>query len=170
MLARPVAMVVVTLGALVTMAAPARAQYPGGGGRGGRGGYSQNGIPQSESLPAKPDAGPKSEELIDMKPMLRGIKLTALQDSAIKSINERYEPQLLPMYDWLRDQRDRRQKGLDVDMALVQKRFDRVIVLRQKQLADIRVLLTAEQQVRWDRNADDDRQRAAESAPLRVKP
>ena len=149
--------------------ASAGAQYPGGGYDRGRG-YSQNGIPQNESLPPRADTGPKSEELVDMKPMLRGIKLTATQDSAVKSINDRFEPQLLPMYDWLRDQRDRRAKGLDVDMALVQKRFDRVIALRLKQLGEIRVVLTPEQQVRWDRNADDDRRRNAEAAPARGKP
>ena len=168
---RMLLLLTVSVGPVALWASAARAQYPGGFGDRGRGGYSQNGIPQTEALPPRADAGPKSEELVDIKPLLRGIKLTTAQDSSLKSINDRYEPQLLPMYDWLRDQRDRRQKGQDVDISLVQKRFDRVMALRQKQLAEIRAVLAPDQLPRWDKNTDDDRRRAAESAPAsRAKP
>lgn len=161
--------VLIALAALALPGARAAAQYPGSP-YGGRQGSNSNGAPQTESLPPKVDAGPKSEELVDIRPLIRGVKLTPPQDSAVKAINERYEPQLLPMYDWLRDQKDRRQRGQDVDMALVQRRFDRVNTLRLQQLNDIRALLDPLQQQRFDRNVADDRKRAAESAPVRAKP
>ena len=67
------------LTALTVLPAAASAQYPGGGGYGGGrpagSRTSPNGLPETSSLEPKTDAGPKSEELVDLKPILRGIKL-----------------------------------------------------------------------------------------------
>ncbi|MBI2797088.1 MAG: hypothetical protein HYX65_10330 [Gemmatimonadetes bacterium] len=169
MLART-ALSALALAALAIPGERAAAQYTRGSTFGGRQGMSANGIPQTEAMPPRPDAGPKSEELVDIRPVLRGVKLTPPQDSAVKAINERFEPQLLPMYDWLRDQKDRRQRGQDVDMALVQRRFDRVTTLRLQQLNEIRAVLNPVQQQRFDKNVEEDRKRAAETAPVKARP
>ena len=163
--------VLIGLAALAMSGARAMAQLPGSamGGRQGMG-MNPNGIPQNEPLPPRPDAGPKSEELVDIRPLLRGVKLDPAQDSAVKAINERFEPQLLPMYDWLRVQKERRQRGQDVDMALVQRRFDRVTTLRQQQLTEIRAVLNPVQIERFERNAEEDRKRAAEAGPAKARP
>ena len=161
---------VLALSTLATVAMPARAQYPGGGGGygrpGGRGGAG-GGMQQQEDpdkRTKKRDTGPKSEELVDVRPLLRGVKLTAPQDSTVKAINERYEPQLLPIYDWLKEQKGRREDGQDVDMELVKRRFARADVLRRQQLAEIRTALRDDQQVRFDKNVADERKQAAEDA------
>lgn len=161
---------VLALTTLATVAMPARAQYPGGGGGygrpGGRGGPG-GGMQQQEEpdkRAKKRDTGPKSEELVDVRPLLRGVKLTAQQDSTVKAINERYEPQLLPIYDWLKEQKGRREDGQDVDMELVKRRFARADVLRRQQLAEIRTALRDDQQVRFDKNVADERKQAAEDA------
>ncbi len=120
---------------------------------------SPNGLPETESMARRePDAGPKSEELVDLKPLLKGIKLQPAQDSAVKAIRDRYDPQLLPMYDWLRDQMVRKQKGLDVDMAVVQKRFDRVDALRKKELDEISAVLSSDQLTRFTKNVEEQRE------------
>ena len=148
------------LTALTVLPAVASAQYPGGGGYGGGrpagSRTSPNGLPETSSLEPKTDAGPKSEELVDLKPILRGIKLQPTQDSSIKAIRDRYDPQLLPMYDWLRDQMVKKQKGQEVDMTMVQKRFERVDALRKKELDEIRAVMSADQLVRLNKNVEDE--------------
>ncbi|MBI3791197.1 MAG: hypothetical protein HY275_10010 [Gemmatimonadetes bacterium] len=145
--------------ALVVAPATASAQYGGSYGRPPGSRTSPNGLPEAESMERRaPDAGPKSEELVDVKPLLKGIKLQPAQDSALRAIRDRYDPQLLPMYDWLRDQMVRKQKGQDVDMALVQKRFDRVDALRKKEVDEIAALLSGDQLVRFQKNADEQRE------------
>ena len=165
----------VAAAALAALPGTGAAQY-GGYGRGGMGGgrQSPNGLPEAESMERRSvDAGPKSEELVDLKPFLRGIKLTPVQDSAVKAIRERFDPQLLPMYDWLRDQMVKRQKGQEVDMAVVQRRFERVDALRKREVEEVRVVLTEEQQKRLQKNIDEEQERqredAARSASMRER-
>ena len=167
---------VLSLTALATVAAPARAQYPGGAGggygrpgsRGGTGGgMQQQEDPDKRSR--KHDSGPKSEELVDVRPLLRGVKLTVQQDSAIKAISERYDPQLLPIYDWLKEQKGRREDGNEVDMDLVKRRFTRADALRREQLAEVRAALRDDQQVRFDKNVADERKQA-EAVAARGRP
>ena len=141
------------LATALVLALPALAQAQYGGGYGGRPMGSRTGtMPNAEPMEPRTDAGPKSEELVDIKPLLRGVKLQPAQDSAIRMVRERYEPQLLPIYDWLRDQVVRKQKGGEVDEALVRKKFDRIEVLKKKELDEIRPVLTAEQLVRFEKN------------------
>ena len=162
--------VFVALAALAALTIPARAQIPGGAGYGrpgnrggtGGGGLQQNDDPDRRSK--KRDTGPKSEELIDIRPMLKGVKLTAPQDSTVKSINERFEPQLLPIYDWLKEQKLRREDQQEVDMDLVKRRFARAESLRREQLAEIRLVLREDQQVRFDRNVASERKRVEDDA------
>lgn len=159
-----------TLTALLALPSVAAAQFPMGGGMGGGIGGGRpmgsrtGGIQQTEGLEPRADPGPKSEELVDLKPILRGIKLLPAQDSAVKAIRDRYEPQLLPIYDWLRDQMVKKQKGQELDMALVQRRFDRVDALRRKEVEEVRLVLTEEQQVRFLKNVDEQREADAINA------
>lgn len=158
--------VVLALTALAATATQARAQYPGsagGYGRPGRaGGMQQQEDPDKRAK--RRDTGPKAEELVDVRPLLKGVKLTVAQDSTVKAINERYEPQLLPIYDWLKEQKNRRDDQQDVDMELVKRRFARADALRREQLAEIRAVLREDQQVRYDKNVADERREAAENA------
>ncbi len=136
----------------------AQAQYGGGYNSGRPMGSRTGGMPNPEPMETKADAGPKSEELADIKPFLRGLKLQPAQDTAIRAIRDRFEPQILPLYDWLRDQMVRKQKGQDVDQALVQKKFDRVDALKKKELDEIRPLLSADQLVRFEKNVADEQE------------
>ena len=161
---------------LLALPAVAGAQYPGGGGyNSGRPmGSRTGGMPNAEPMEPKADAGPKSEELVDIKPMLRGLKLQPAQDTAIRAVRDRYEPQLLPLYDWLRAQMVRKQKGQDVDQELVQKKFDRVAVLKAKELDEIRPILSADQLVRFEKNVVEEREAeradAARAEGMRRRP
>ena len=152
-------LLVLVVVATSTIPSVATAQYPYPG-RNGGGRVSPNGLPQTEGLEPRVDPGPKSEELVELTPVLRGIKLTAAQDTAVRAIRDRFEPQLLPMYDWLRDQLQRKQKGGEVDMAQVQKRYDRAEALRRQELEEVRALLSADQLVRWEKNMGEARERA----------
>ncbi len=143
---------------VLALPAMAQAQYGGGYNSGRPMGSRTGGMPNSEPMEPRTDAGPKSEELVDIKPFLKGVKLQPAQDTAIRMVRERYEPQLLPIYDWLRDQMVRRQKGGEVDEALVRKKFDRIEGLKKKELDEIRPILTAEQLVRFEKNVAEEQE------------
>jgi hypothetical protein len=149
---------------LLALPAVAGAQYGGTYNSGRPMGSRTGGMPNPEPMERKADAGPSSEELVDLKPYLRGLKLQPAQDTAIRGVRERYEPQLLPLYDWLRDQSVRKQKGQDVDKDLVQRKFDRIAVLKKKELDEIRPLLSADQLTRFEKNVLDERE--AEAADI----
>jgi protein CpxP len=77
--------------------------------------------------------------------LLRGITLSADQQQRIDTIRARYRPQMEQM---------RQQSGGDRDAARTQMR-----TMMEKQQAEIRAVLTSEQQAQFDRNAAEMRAR-----------
>jgi Spy/CpxP family protein refolding chaperone len=81
--------------------------------------------------------------------ILEGITLTDAQKVQQKAIREKYAPQLLKV------RKDAEVTGTPIDQA-------RLSTIQSAQIAEIRAILTAEQQVIFDRNVAEMRARMAE--------
>lgn len=95
-----------------------------------------------------------------MRAAFRGIELTAQQKAQIKAIHERYQPQYKALREQLKpvaqQRRAERQKGdKDAAKAAFEKtkgQRDQLRVLSQKEMSDVRGVLTAPQQAQFDKN------------------
>lgn len=81
--------------------------------------------------------------------ILQGINLTEAQKVQQKAIREKYAPQMMKL------RKDAETSGTPIDQA-------KVAGLRSSQTAELRAILTAEQQVIFDRNAAEMRARRSQ--------
>jgi Spy/CpxP family protein refolding chaperone len=94
--------------------------------------------------------------------LLRGIDLTQAQQEQVGVIRERYEPRFKAVRDSLRPElkevRDARQSGdstaLRDAMQDVRDERGQILALTIQQAADIRAVLTPEQQTKFDQNRE----------------
>jgi hypothetical protein len=149
--------------AFAVLPALLHAQYPMGGGMGGgmgsRGGMGRggsadpnNGTPPPESKPRLP----KSDDLVTLAPLLRGLTLTEDQKLLVRDLEEKYNPLLLPALDVVRTELE---NGKNADADRVSKYTARANRYREQQVAELRAGLTAEQLPRLEKNAADMRSR-----------
>jgi periplasmic protein CpxP/Spy len=102
--------------------------------------------------------------------LFRGITLTAAQKASINQIHDKYRDQAKPLRESMRpamqDARAARQRGDTAGVkAAWQKTADareQLRSLRQREMAEVRGLLTAEQQTQFDRNVAQMESRARE--------
>jgi len=110
-------------------------------------------------------------------PVMRDITLTDAQKAQLKAVNERYRPR----YQALRDEARSKWQGRRADGATRPDSAGRAAFraereafrgrmreLRQRQLADVRAILTPAQQASFDRNVAELRQRETERAAQRA--
>ena len=101
--------------------------------------------------------------------MMKDLNLSDAQKARIKAIQEKYRPQMEALADQNRNQfrtlRNARQKG-DTSAAAraraqqQREQFrQRVTTLRGQQLAEVRTVLTTEQQAKWDARSKERRSR-----------
>lgn len=115
----------VLIGVALTMGIATGAFAQGGGGMGnGGGGQGHGGM---------------------MAMLMNGITLTDAQQTQIKTIEDKYAPQ---MQDFRKKMRDARQNGTPMDSASMQQMRD----LSQKERGEIRTVLTSDQQSKFDDN------------------
>ncbi len=149
------------LGAAALWATPraARAQYPMGGYGGGYGRMGGRGAApmgnESSATPSKPRL-PKSDEMVSLEPLMRGVTLTAEQQAAVKTVEEKYNPMILPALDVVRAELE---SGDRADREKVQKYSQRANRYRDQEVAELKAVLTAEQQPRFDKNVTEMRAR-----------
>jgi len=79
--------------------------------------------------------------------LLGGIQLTEAQKTSIKAIHARYEPRMVAIRDSVRANREAGVKPVAADPLRT-----RAMELAKQERAEIRAVLTAEQQVRFDSN------------------
>jgi hypothetical protein len=150
-------LIVLAIGVAAIVPAAAHAQYPGGyggsgyGGRGGRGGGMGGGQPESSPTPSKPKL-PKSDEMISLQPLLRGVQLTTEQLAALKVLEEKYNPMILPALDAVRAELE---VGANGDAEKVTKYSARANRYRDQEVAELKAALTPEQLPRFERNVVD---------------
>jgi hypothetical protein len=150
--------VVISAAALLVAAAPARAQFPMGGGMqgmGGRGALDRMGPDATKSMPDKPRMA-KSDELVSLQPVLRGVELTPEQRVQVQGVEAKFNPLILPALDAVRTETEAGQNG---DQERLQKFQQRANRYREQELADLRQLLTPDQLARVEKNISDLRAR-----------
>lgn len=116
----------VLIGVALTMGIATGAFAQGGGGGGGNGG-GQN----------------RSGGMMAM--LMNGITLTDSQQTQVKTIEDKYAPQMQP---YRQKMRDARQNGTPMDSASMQQLRD----LNDKERGEIRAVLTSDQQSKFDDN------------------
>lgn len=87
--------------------------------------------------------------------LLEGITLTEMQQAQVKAIREKYAPQRMEIMQQLRS------TGMPADSATRAK----MVGITEAETADIRAILTAEQQKILDKNVVDRRERMAQRRP-----
>lgn len=147
--------------ALLVAGAPTslRAQFPGGvpmggamGGRMGGMGRPDNPAPPMESKPRVA----KSDELVSLSSLLRGIKLTPDQQEAVRALEDKFNPLLLPALDVVRTELEAGKNG---DQERLQKYQQRANRYREQEVAELKTLLDPAQLPRLERNVSDQRAR-----------
>lgn len=149
---------VVVVAVLALAPAVAAAQFPGGGMMGGmpRGGMGGMGPdPTRTPAPDKPRVA-KSDELVSLSPLLRGIVLTAEQKPLVQAIEEKFNPLILPALDVVREETEAGKNG---DVERLQKHQSRANRYREQEVAELRLVLDPAQLVRLDKNIADLRSR-----------
>lgn len=151
---RPLLLVALLVGAPTVL----RAQFPGGMPMGGMGrmgggmGRPDNPAPPMESKPRVA----KSDELVSLSPLLRGIQLTADQQASVRALEEKFNPLLLPALDVVRAEVEAGKNG---DQERLQKFQQRANRYREQEVAELKGLLDAAQLPRLERNVADQRAR-----------
>ena len=149
------------VGAVLLAPAIASAQFPMGGGmggmpRGGMGGMGGMGPdPTRTPAPDKPRIA-KSDELVALSPLLRGITLTPEQKTSVQAIEEKFNPLILPALDVVREETEAGKNG---DTERLQKYQARANRYRDQQVAELRLVLDPAQLVRFEKNVLDVRSR-----------
>jgi Spy/CpxP family protein refolding chaperone len=127
---------------------------------------------QQAATPPTPDAAPKYGRVRERMGgrLFRGITLTADQKASIKQIHDRYRDQFRSLRESARpamqEARAARQRG---DTAAAKAAWQKTAAtreqlrsLRQREMADVRGVLTAEQQKQFDQNVAQMETRARE--------
>ena len=94
----------------------------------------------------------------------RGVNLTDAQKAQVKTVMERYRPQREALQ---KQMQDRRASGQKPDSAFLAGMRTQRQALMEKQQADIRAVLTAEQRTKFDANVAQMRERMKEHAGRR---
>jgi hypothetical protein len=97
----------------------------------------------------------------EARAMFRGVDLTDTQKQQVKAIVDRYQPQRQALMQQVRDRREGGQRPDSAFMAGIRQQRQ---ALQERQVAEIRALLTAQQVTRFDANAAEARERAAKRA------
>jgi hypothetical protein len=141
------------------VAAPAHAQFPMGGmggmGMPGRGSLDRMGPDATKAMPDKPRMA-KSDELVSLGAVLRGLELTPEQRTQVQAVEQKFNPLILPALDVVRTETEAGQNG---DQERLQKFQQRANRYREQELAELRQVLTAEQLARFEKNVSELRAR-----------
>jgi protein CpxP len=97
----------------------------------------------------------------EARAMFRGVDLTDTQKQQVKAIVDRYQPQRQAL---MQQMRDRRESGQRPDSAFTASIRQQRQALQERQVAEIRAVLTADQVAKFDANAAQARDRAAKRA------
>jgi len=84
-----------------------------------------------------------------MRAMFRDVSLTDVQKQQVEAIVERYQPQRQALAKQVRDRRDSGQRPDSAFLAGVRTQREQ---LQERQVAEIRALLTADQRTKFDAN------------------
>ena len=97
----------------------------------------------------------------EARAMFRGVDLTDTQKQQVKAIVDKYQPQREALMQQVRDRRDSGQRPDSAFMAGIRQQRQ---ALHERQVAEIRALLTAQQVAKFDANVAQARDRAAKRA------
>jgi hypothetical protein len=136
------------------------AQYGGmggmGGGMGGRSGRGGMDPSAAGPVPESKPRLPKSDELVSLNPLLRGVVLTEDQKLIVRELEEKYNPLILPALDVVRAEVENGKNGDAERLSKYQQRANRY---RDQEVTELKASLTPEQLTRFDKNASEMRSR-----------
>jgi hypothetical protein len=111
--------------------------------------------PTRTPAPDKPRVA-KSDELVALSPLLRGITLTPEQKTQVQAIEEKFHPLILPALDVVREETEAGKNG---DAERLQKYQARANRYREQEVAELRLVLDPAQLLRFEKNVTDARSR-----------
>lgn len=124
-------------------------------------------VADSARKPAKAQAGAAAQRGWargmdrEARAMFRGVDLTDTQKQQVKAVVDKYQPQRQALMQQMRDRRDSGQRPDSAFMASMRQQRQ---ALQERQVAEIRALLTAQQVAKFDANVAQAKDRAAKRA------
>lgn len=94
----------------------------------------------------------RMREMMSVKPLLNGITLTADQQKSVDAVDAKYAPQLDSMFASMRAAM---QGGGPPDREAMRANREKMNGIQEAEAAEVRKLLTAEQQATFDRNVEE---------------
>ena len=94
----------------------------------------------------------------DARMMFRDVKLSDAQKQQVKAIVDKYQPQRQALMQQVRDRRENGQRPDSAFLAGVRQQRE---TLQERQVSEIRALLTADQRTKFDANLQQQKEREA---------
>ena len=156
--------------ALIGVGVAARAEAQGGGGFGGgrhRGGDRGEQAGQEQKDNAAEEMAKRFEDMSAAKPVMKDLKLTDAAKDSIGRIEKTYKERFRTYAVATRRQfEDAKAQGSAPDMDAIQKLHDDARTLQDQEYSEIRALVPADQQTKFDANVkqhhEDEERQASE--------